>query len=359
MADRELQNALNSGDITNVQLGGVGTDEKVLTQLEVDNKLFTYVNKNGSTLQEGAKFKPTTTPTHVEGQLYYNSAKEEFRMQGPFSGVEVTVGHGEHMHVVNNTGFILLKGTACRHNGVAAGEVQVVPAIADSFVNARVLGVVAEEIAVGARGALVTSGEITDADTSSLPTGQPLYLSDTIAGTYTTTIPDIVSQVGGAITADAITGRFFVQLINNTNLPTVFSGLKDLTVPSVPLTTTPVDITGYVSKEEVVMLADITTGLLTLSNDGFYRASVTSDITFPSTTSTRTIYVELYDVANTAILYTHSKNIPRDATEDELSFSFPFPGIADNEYKLRVRSNTAITVTVVDITFDIQSISII
>ena len=309
--------------------------------------------------QDKLQFTPQVTPpAHIEGQVYYNDAKEEFRLQGPFAGVEIPVGHGEHIHVINNTGAILTKGTACRHNGVAAGEVQVVPAIADSFVNARVLGVVAEDIAIGARGALITSGEIDDIDTASLPTGQPLYLSDTVAGTYTTTIPDIVTQVGGAITADALTGRFYVKIINNRNLPTVLSGLKGLTVPSVPLTTVAQDITGYVTAEEVVMLADPITGILTLSNDGYYRTTITADITFPSATSTRTIYVEVYDVTGVSILFNYTKNIPRDATEDAFSFSYPFTGTADNEYKLRVRASTAFTVAVADVTFDIQSINI-
>jgi len=299
-----------------------------------------------------------SSPTHTEGTMYYDDVTGSMKVQGPVLGVEAELGHGEHVHVVNNTGSIIPKGTACRHNGVAAGKVQIVPALADSFTNARVFGLASEDIGIGADGAITTSGQIRNMDTSAMPVGVPLYLSDTIAGTYTTTKPDIVSQVGGAITQDALTGQLFVQLINNTSLPTVLAGMKNLTTPALSLTGTPQDILGYITKEEVVMLADITTGYLTISNDGYYRTSVSANVTFPSSTSTRTIYVELYDVTNTTILFTYTKNIPRDATEDSFSFSYPFSGVADNQYKLRVYASTAFTVTANNVTFDIQSINI-
>lgn len=356
MADRELTVILASGEVTSYNKGGTATGDAILKKSENDA---VYVPLSGDVAATKAQYTPqVSVPTHVEGQIYYNDAKEEFRLQGPFTGVEVSVGHGEHIHVVNNTASIITKGTACRHDGVAAGDVQVAPAIATSFVNARVFGVAAEDIAIGGRGAIVTSGEIDDADTSLLPTGVPLYLSDTVAGTYGTTIPDIISQVGGAITADALNGRFYVSIINNTNLPTVLSGVKELTVPAVVVDPVVQDINGYVSKEEIVMLADLTTGELTVSNDGYYRVNVAADISFPSSTSTRTIYVEVYDVTNTAILFTYTKNIPRDATEDGFGFSYPFQSVADNKYKLRVSASTTFTVTVNDVTFDIQSISI-
>ena len=356
MADRDITVILASGEVTSYNKGGTATGDAVLKKSENDA---VYVPLAGDVAATKAQYTPqASVPTHVEGQLYYNQAKEEFRLQGPFTGVEVPVGHGTHIHVINNSGALIEKGSACRHNGVVAGDVQIEKALADTFTNARVFGVAAEDIANGARGAIVTSGEIDDLDTSLLTTGVPLYLSDTVAGTYSTTIPDIITQVGGALTADAVTGRFQVSLVNNTNLPTVLAGVKGLTTPLVNVTTVAQDLTNYVTKEEIVMLADLTTGVLTVSNDGFYRASVTADITFPSSTSTRTLYVEVYDLTNTTILFTYAKNIPRDATEDGFSFNYPFSTLADCQYKLRVRASTTIAVTANDVTFDIQSISI-
>jgi len=112
------------------------------------------------------------------------------------------------------------------------------------------------------------------------------------------------------------------------------------------------------SKTEVVNTAVLATGIITVSNNGNYRLHFTADISFASTTSTRTVYVELYDVTGAAIVYTYSKNIPRDATTDGFSFSWPFAALASGQYKMRIRSSVAINVTFTSISFDITSVSI-
>ena len=309
--------------------------------------------------KDSLEFVHRTQPvTHVEGQLYYDATSGSMKVQGPIPGVEVAVGHGTHAHVINNSGATIVKGTPVRRNGVAGGIVQIEEAQANTFVNARVLGVVQETILNGAEGAVVAEGSIPSLDTSALQSGVPIYLSATIPGGLTTTAPDIVTQVGGVLTQDALTGEFYVKIINNKNLPAVFGGMKGLDVPSIPLTTSPQDVTGYTLKEEIVILSDVTLGEITTSNDGLYRASVTAGISFPSSTSTRTVYVELYDATNATILFTYIKNIPRDATVDSFSFNYPFGSIADTKYKLRVSASTAITVAVDDVTFDIQSVNI-
>lgn len=309
------------------------------------------------------RLTPQVTPLspHVIGQIYFDEDSGTTRIQGGIPGVEVEVGHGEHIHVVNNTGAIIPKGAACRHDGVASGKVQAALAIATSFDNARVFGLASQEIGIGDDGALTTSGEIRDMDTNGLPVGIPLYLSDTNAGEYTSTIPGIVSQVGGAITADAITGRFYVQTINNSNLPTVLGGVQGQTVgnDTYTLTGTPQDINDYALTETIVMGVDALNGVLTLSNTGNYRMHFTADISFTSLTSTRSVIVEFYDITNTTSIFGYTKNIPRDATEDSFSFNIPFSSVLGTEYKMRVYASTTMDVTFEDISFDIESINII
>ena len=65
------------------------------------------------------------------------------------------------------------------------------------------------------------------------------------------------------------------------------------------------------------------------------------------------------DLTDTLIEFTYAKSIPRDATDDSFSFSFPFSEVAGNQYKMRVRSDVAISVTFNDVSFDLQSISIV
>ena len=347
------ENALNDLDTR------VGTNSSDITALDarvVVNEDFILSPK------PVIQFDPQlTTPVHVEGQFYYDGVNETFKGQSPYFGVELELGHSMHIHVVNNSGALIEKGMAVRHNGVAAGVVQIEKAIADSFVNSIVLGVVQEDIANATKGAVATFGQIRDLDTSSVPAGVPLYLSDTIAGTWIETKPAIVTQVGGAVTSDAVTGQLFVSIVSNKSIPTVFAGMKGQTVGNdvYNVDATPQDIDDYLSGTNVVMGYDLLTGVITLSDDGNYRMHFTASISFPSSTSTRTVFIELYDLTNTTVLYTYEKNIPRDATADGFSFSYPFSDVAGTQYKMRIYSSVAIDVAFDDVSYDVQSISIV
>ena len=299
-----------------------------------------------------------TPPAYVEGQQYYDSVNDTMVIQSKYSDAPIRPGHTMHAHVINNSGAVIEKGMACRHNGVDAGGIlQIEKAIATSFTNARIYGVAQHDIANLAEGAVITFGEIYDVDTSGVAAGVPLYLSDTVAGTWSATAPDIVSRVGGAKTS-AASGVLSVNMISNTSLPTVFGGVKTLTTPAVAVTTTAQDLAVFTTTKSVVVGVNATTGELTLPNQGEYRASLSASIAFSSVTNTRSITFELYDVTNTAILYSYVKNIPRDSIEDGVSFSFPISSLADDVVKMRIKSSTAITVTFTNITFDVQSINI-
>lgn len=299
-----------------------------------------------------------TPPSYVEGQFYYDDTEKTFIASGPFQDAKIKVGHDMHIHVINNSGALIEKGMAVRHNGVDVnGIVQIEKAIATSFVNARVFGVAQHSIADTEEGAIIIFGEISGVDTSAVAAGVPLYLSDTVAGTWTATAPTIVTQVGGALTSSA-TGDLFVSTINNTNLPTIYGGLQGKTTPLMSLTTTAADITGYVTETESVVTVDATTGVITLPNAGAYRLNFTAALSFTSTTTTRSVTFEVYDVTGTAIAYSYVKNIPRDATQDGVSFSFPETAVVNNQIKMRVKSSVAMDITFDTIVFDVESVNI-
>lgn len=305
------------------------------------------------------KYTPqSTAPTYQEGQVYYDSNYDALVAQNGVSGSPVLLGFANHMHVINNSGAVIEKGMAVRHNGVdVSGNVQIVKAIATSFVNANVLGVAQDDIANGASGHIITFGEIFSVNTSTVATGVPLYLSDTIAGTWTATAPTIITQIGGALTSSA-TGNLFVSIIANSNLPTVFVGMSGQTTPLYSLTTTSQDIVNFTSKTESVCTAVLSTGIITASNTGIYRSTFSASISFTSTTTTRSITFELYDVISSAILYSFVKNIPRDATDDGVNFTFPSNLDALDQIKMRVKSSTTMDITFNSIVFDVESVSI-
>ena len=353
------ESASNATAITGLD-GRVTTAEEDIDALETLTGTHTTdidaLEAPDSTIYNGL----ATAPAHVEGRIYYNTTTDSINVQGTYSGVELKVGHEQHIHVVNNTGVLIEKGMAVTQIGVdGAGNVQITKAIATSFNSSRIFGITTHEILDGERGSITTFGEITSIDTSGYPTGVPLYLSDTVAGTYTSTAPDIISRVGGALSAD-VNGRLFVNIINNKNTPSVFGGLQGQTVgnETYSLTTTSQDIINYDSSKSVVVGVNALTGELTLPNTGEYRMHFTAAITFASSTSTRSVTLELYDVTGALIHFPYVKNIPRDATEDSLSFSWAIDELAGNVHKMRIKASTVMDVTFNNISFDIQSVSI-
>ena len=356
MADKDLQVVLSSGDISGVNFGGTASTDAVLKKGDNDA---IYQDLAGENAIVKTKYIPrSTAPTHIEGQVYYDSVEGLLKIQGGVVGVEVAVGHSLHMHVENNSGALIEKGMAVRQAGVVDGKVQIVKALADTFQHSRILGIVSEDIDDGNEGAITTFGEISGFDTSALPVGFPLYLSDTVAGTYSAVTPDIISRIGGVPISDA-EGSLIVYIVNNKNTPTVFGGMVGQSdAGEYSLTTTAQDIVNYDESRTVVMTIDKPNGTITLSNDGKYRMHFTAAISFDSSSQTRSVTVELYDVTGTTIHFSYVKNIPKDATDDSLSFSWSMDEVADNVHKMRIKASTTMDVTLNDVSFDIQSISI-
>lgn len=359
------ESAANAVDIAALDVR-VGTSEADITALEaVDTAIDGRVTVNEADIVS-LQADPTivqmvpqaVAPVYAEAQFYYNDAKGTFSAQGPYDGIEVSIGHGSHVHVINNSGSTITAGMAVRPAGVAGGILQVTPALADTFENARVIGVAIIDIPNGASSAIATTGILTDLNTNGLQAGVPMYLSDTVAGTYTHIAPDIRTVVGGVFVADALVGVLRLDITTNQNVPTVYGGMQGQAVPTYAVTGVTQDIDGYLTEESVVVGTNLTTGEITLPNDGKYRVNFTANISFASSSSTRTVSLELYDATGAIIHYTYDKNIPRDATVDSLSFTYPIDEIAGNVHKIRIYSSVAMDVTFDSVVFDIESISI-
>lgn len=350
-----------NGIISGTDTGDVVEGKLTASFTIIETALNELDTTKASATPVSTKYTPqTTAPAYQEGQMYYNDIDGTFRMQGPFSGIEVAAGHGEHIHVINNSGAVIEAGMAVRPDGISAGKVQVVKALADTFDHARVLGVAVVEIPDGVESAVATSGFVENIDTNGITLGTPIYLSDTVAGTYSAVAPDIRSQIGGVFVADAIAGRLFVRIVNNQNIPTVFGEIAGQTGSGLyAATSTAQDITDYATEDTVVTTVDKLLGKITLPNDGRYRVNFTANIGFISSISTRTISIELYDETGADIHYTYDKNIPRDATVDSLSFGYPLTDEATGRvHKMRIKSVPDMDVTFNSIVFDIESISI-
>lgn len=333
--------------------GWTGINEGVDTGNDVEAKLTTAFNNIdtdvstlGSELNQkedvGAKSTiqhipqdPSSVP-YVRGTTYYNGATGTLDIKGEYPDVTLQIGNELHMEVFNNSGSTIPNGTPVRHNGVATATPpngsptampQVLPAQANSFTNARILGVTTHDIPTGQTGIITTFGEVSGVDTSSFATGVPLYLSDTVAGGITETPPDILTQVGGALTQDALTGRLFVSLENTINLPVTIGSLGRQTAITYSLNGTSTNIDNFTQGGEVIDSVTPVAGTITIANEGWYE--FTFSMSGAVDDEEEDVFFELYDATNAVILSTRRVNSGRSSTPSDVAFSPSFTTLVE------------------------------
>ena len=94
------------------------------------------------------------------------------------------------MRARNNSGSAITKGSVVKVVGVAGGFIGINLALGDSDVNsATAFGIVAEDIADASNGFVSIQGIVHGLNTNSFTEGDVLYLSATVAGTFTNVKP--------------------------------------------------------------------------------------------------------------------------------------------------------------------------
>ena len=202
-----------------------------------------------------------------------------------------------------------------------------------------------------------------DIDTSGFPVGVPLYLSDTIAGTVTANRPDIVSQVFGVFTSDAITGRLFVMSDNNISLPTIYSSISNASAPLDVLASlvTYTPITDYSNSSKISIPSNIAAGTITPTNTGAYRATVSLGLDFDGlgNQGTKELWVIIRDVTTNAIVEEVKAFLLKDAETFNFSMSPIVALTAAHAYRIEIKSEVDLYNIAYSLSsFDIESLNI-
>lgn len=161
---------------------------------------------------ENVSFGTGNWPARVEGRLWYDPDNLSLNLYP--AGTEVThqIGHELLGTVPNNSGVNILNGEVITLT--AAGDVE--KAIASDKDSALGVGGLATElIEDGTIGMVTVVGVVNDVDTSSWPVNTVLYLSDTVAGALTDTMPNSPSwaiRIGIVIISHATTGAIYVRI---------------------------------------------------------------------------------------------------------------------------------------------------
>ena len=362
MADKELATVNASGELSGIQLGDVIAGKKVLTQDEIDAKIAPLEGA-----QDYTDYNPlATAPTEEQGRTYYDADRNSVSYYTDIPGVILNTAVEQVIRIINRTGANIINGTPVRYGSIdgATNLPAAVPAIADSFANAHVSGLATHDIGDDEEGWMTVIGLCSDvvvADVmetgQTMTVGQRLFLSATEAGKMTHTAPDIVVGVGGFFSGIQGTepGDFFVRTYGVQDFPTLLAYMNNTNADVYNLTTTAQDIINYTDSGNVVLPANTTAGTITASIAGTYDLNFTGSFSFTAITTTRSIYVEIYDVTNTAVVFTYTVAIPRDADEVGASFQIPSTITGSTQYVVRLRASTDIDITFSGVSFGITS----
>ena len=127
--------------------------------------------------------------TALEGQLAWNNTDGTLDL-GLKGGLLNKIGQQVVVRARNNSGSAITKGSVVKVVGVAGGFIGINLALGDSDANsATAFGIVAEDIADASNGFVSIQGIVHGLNTNSFTEGNVLYLSPTVAGTFTNVKP--------------------------------------------------------------------------------------------------------------------------------------------------------------------------
>ena len=225
-------------------------------------------------------------PSWKEGRIFYDDINKCITSYDDIVGTSLQNGQEVRIRVFNNTGSIIVNGSAVTIVGITLDDVvQIELAISsDKTSSLNTIGIATHDIGIGEYGWATTTGSVGDVDTSAYTEGSAIYLSETVAGAYQLTRPLSPSyevRMGGVLKQNATTGKLFAEtrIITNDHDNNKFYNGTILEDHTVTITTTPTVTTlnviesgsrGYLSiilNQEYVKVVDPINIILTNGTD--------------------------------------------------------------------------------------------
>ena len=160
-----------------------------------------------------------SAPPSQDIRIYTDQSNGVTRLRDIDSGGAIFTLHRDGFFIVyNQTGSTINKGQAVYVNGVYTGGSSNAPTIAlaksNSTTTAPSIGLAFENIANNSFGRVMTMGVLSGFDTSAFTNGQAVYLSSTVAGSFTSTEPlaPNISQLMGYIVNSSVSGSIDLSI---------------------------------------------------------------------------------------------------------------------------------------------------
>jgi hypothetical protein len=181
-----------SATVPSTDITGLGTmSAQNANNVSVTGGTVSGTTLTSDTVSNNLTFTPTSAPSYVEGELWYDSTQKSLAYYNDITNNTLHIGQEVQLKVINNTGSTINIGQPVYVTGTSSGQTypNVALAIANSLTTANVIGLANQNIASGSAGYVTTIGLIQGINTGSYTVGDTLYLSPYSAGYYQNTIP--------------------------------------------------------------------------------------------------------------------------------------------------------------------------
>jgi hypothetical protein len=207
---------------------GLGTmAEQNANAVAITGGTISNVTFTSDTVSNNLAFTPTSAPSYVEGDLWYDSTAKALAYYNDSSALAVHIGQDLIIKVINNTGSTIANGSPVYVTSTSSGQTypNIALAKADVAATSSVLGLTNGAIPNGSIGYVTAQGGIDNVNTGSFTVGQILYLSPYSAGQLMNTVPPtgITVQVGIVTYVNSSTGKIYVKQTIPLSLVSTFS----------------------------------------------------------------------------------------------------------------------------------------
>ena len=162
-------------------------------------------------------FNSNTDPAWENGRVWYNNTSHELNYWTEVNGFNIKIGQQVVQRCINNQGSLLTKGSVVYITGSTSSDTPRI-VLADwtgENLSANTLGLVAENIAIGATGYVITQGILKGIGTNVYNPGQILYLSSSGQITGTKPIsPKHTVSIGQVVRKQSNNGSIYVSIQN-------------------------------------------------------------------------------------------------------------------------------------------------
>jgi hypothetical protein len=265
----------------------------------------------------------------IPGTIAWNDGDGTLDLLMKGGNVTQQIGEQEYARVFNDSGGALTKGQVVYISGAHGNRVAVKLARADTEVTSRAtIGFVAENMASGAQGFIIVSGALYKLNTFGLTEGQPLYLSTTTAGAYTTTpsvAPNHLVVLGWVERVHATVGSIYIKIDNGYELDELHNVYINNIQPNDYLRyngansrweNVGADSTGFVPYTGATTGLNLgSQSLQTIGNVGFGTAPGTSEVEVRANDNAfiaptgATVFSDTFTEASTTLLNLHTPNV--------------------------------------------------